>query len=88
MERLLKGIEDDERSILSSRSSRSTGSSWTLTGIGTTSGKAIMAIGGVVLQSVDAVRIHSRLRAIEGFVNQGEDYIPAKCYEELLEYKR
>ncbi|KAK7693342.1 hypothetical protein QCA50_002910 [Cerrena zonata] len=88
MEKLLKGIEDDQKSILSSRSSGDLSSIRTITGIGATSSKAIVALGEALLQCVDVVRIRSRLRAIEDFVQRGEDYIPSKYYEELLEFQR
>ena len=87
MDRLLKGIEDDEKSIISSRSSGSSGSR-TLIEVGAAGGKSISAIREMWLQVVDSLRVRSRLRAIGSSIEKGNDYIPPVYYQELLEFQR
>ena len=77
MDRLLKGIEDDEKSILSSRSSGSSGSR-TLIGVKSSAGRSISVIRGVWSQVIDSSRIRSRLRVIENYIKGGHDYIPLR----------
>ena len=87
MDRLLKGIEDDEESIMSSRSSGSSGSR-TLVGVKSSAGRSISAIRGVWSQVIDSLRIRSRLRVIENYIKEGHDYIPLVYYQDLLEFQR
>ena len=85
MDRLLKGIEDDEKSIMSPRSSGSSGSR-TLVGVKSSARRSISAIRGVWSQVIDSLRI--RLRVIENYIKEGHDYIPLVYYQDLLEFQR
>ncbi|TCD63057.1 hypothetical protein EIP91_006044 [Steccherinum ochraceum] len=85
MEKLLRDIESDVASITLSRSSQSES---TLRGLGTVSGKAIMAVGKFALQSIERVTIQNRLRKISEQLQTEEGYLTPDMYEDVLELQR
>lgn len=83
----MRDIEADVASISISRTS-TTGSASTIRGIGTLTGKGIMAVGNVVVRGIERVTIQMRLRTIGEHLQREEAFIPLEVFEDLLELQR
>ncbi|CAL1707182.1 unnamed protein product [Somion occarium] len=87
MEHIIRVTRADLASATMSRSSGDVSLS-TLVGLGTTSGKAVMKVGEIVVQGVDMIGIAVRLHRIGNMLEAEHGHIPHDCYEEVLEYGR
>ena len=87
MEKLLRDIDADVASITNSRSCSSNSTS-TFRGLGTSSGKAIMAVGNLALRGIERVTIQAKLRKISEQLKREEAFLSPDVYEDLLELQR
>lgn len=85
MDKLLRDIDADVASISLSRSSRTDS---TFAGLGTTSGKAIMAVGNLAIRGMERVTIQNKLRKIGDQLKREESFLPLNVFEDLLEFQR
>ncbi|KAH8106240.1 hypothetical protein BXZ70DRAFT_1061619 [Cristinia sonorae] len=86
IERLLRDIEADAASLSTSRTF--TGTNSTIQGLGTISGKAIMAVGSIVIRGIERVAIQRRLSSIRDHLRRREGFIPREIIHDLLELQR
>ncbi|KAH8078402.1 hypothetical protein BXZ70DRAFT_1012747 [Cristinia sonorae] len=85
LEGLLTAIKDDAEGL----SISDTAKSGTTVGLGTLSGRALAAFGGIALRGVENVNIRLRLRSIASQMKQHEDgNIPMPVVADLLELQR
>lgn len=85
MERIIDRIESDAASLSISGTSRSAG---TVRGIGSVSGRAIIAVGELAIRGIESVNMRLRLRAIGVQLRQEDSSISDEAYQDLLELQR
>ncbi|KAH8078395.1 hypothetical protein BXZ70DRAFT_660214 [Cristinia sonorae] len=81
---LLTTIKSDADELSISHTSNSA----TTVGLGTLSGRALVAFGGIALRGVENVNIRLRLRSIASQAKQDADRIPRSLVADLLELQR
>ena len=88
---------EDEEQLIASGSSGITSlvshgdtvtSASSLRGIGTLSGKAIMAVGNVLIRGIEVVDIQRRLRRITTQLGRGDADLSQEALEDLFELQR
>lgn len=85
MDRIIQCIEADAASLSISATSRSAG---TVRGIGSVSGRAIIAVGELAIRGIESVNVRLRLRAIGAQLRQGETSVSVEAYRDILELQR
>lgn len=90
MDKPLKDIDIDVVSVNQSCSwtAGSNTSFSSLRGLGTLSGKAIMAIGNFAVRGMEWLTIQAKLRKIGGQLNSEDGFVPPHIFDDLLELQR
>lgn len=85
MDYIIRGIESDAPSIVSRSTRRST-----IAGIGEISGKALKALGEILIERAEIYRMNSRLRSIKANIDKlsPKSSIPNSDCRDLLELQR